>query len=70
MLKNQFNFKGNYSHMNWLLLIFFGIAVVALIIFLVVRNVKDEKQFEEQLNNDYHKTKDEEADTDTEEMSK
>ena len=70
MLKNQFNFKGNYSYMNWLLLIFFGIAVVALIIFLVVRNVKDEKQFEEQLNNDYHKTKDEEADTDTEEMPK
>ena len=56
--------------MNWLLLIFFGIAVVALIIFLVRRNVKDEKQFEDQLNNDYHKTKDEEADTDTEEIPK
>ncbi len=56
--------------MNWLLLIFFGIAVVALIIFLVVRNVKDEKQFEDQLNNDYHKIKDEEADTDTEEIPK
>lgn len=70
MLKNQFNFKGNYFHMNWLFLIFFGIAVVALIIFLVRRNVKDEKQFEEQLNNDYHKTKDEEADTDTEEIPK
>jgi flagellar biosynthesis/type III secretory pathway M-ring protein FliF/YscJ len=56
--------------MNWLVMIFFGIAVVALIIFLVVRNVKDEKQFEDQLKNDYHKTKDEEGDTDTEELPK
>jgi flagellar biosynthesis/type III secretory pathway M-ring protein FliF/YscJ len=56
--------------MNWLLLIFFGIAVVALIIFLVIRNVKDEKQFEDQLNNDYHKQKNEEVDTDTEEIPK
>ncbi len=56
--------------MNWLVMILFGIAVVALIIFLVVRNVKDEKQFEDQLKNDYHKTKDEEGDTDTEELPK
>jgi flagellar biosynthesis/type III secretory pathway M-ring protein FliF/YscJ len=56
--------------MNWVLIIFFGIAVVALIIFLVVRNVKDEKQFEDQLNNDYHKPKDEEGDTDTEVIPK
>lgn len=54
--------------MNWLILIIFGIAVVVLIIFLVVRNVKDEKQFEEQLNNDYPKTKDKQADADTEEV--
>ena len=51
-------------------MILFGIAVVALIIFLVVRNVKDEKQFEDQLKNDYHKTKDAEGDTDTEELPK
>ena len=70
MPKNQFNFKGNNIYMNWLLLIIFGIAVVILIIFLVVRNVKDEKQFEEQLNTDYHKTKDEQADADTEEVPK
>ena len=56
--------------MNWPVMILFGIAVVALIIFLVVRNVKDEKQFEDQLKNDYHKTKDEEGDTDTEELPK
>ena len=56
--------------MNWPLLIFFGIAVVALIVFLVVRNAKDEKKFEDQLNNDYPKIKDKEGDNDTEEIPK
>lgn len=56
--------------MNWTILIIFGILAVALIIFLVVRNQKDEKGFEEQLNNDYHKTKDEEGDVEIDEMSK
>ena len=56
--------------MNWLLLVFVGIAVVALIVFLVIRNVKDKKQFEEQLNNDYHKTINEEGETDAEEIPK
>ena len=31
--------------MNWAILIIVGIASVALIVFLVVRNNKDEKQF-------------------------
>ena len=48
--------------MNWTVLILFGIAAVVLIVFLVVRNQKDEKVFEEQIKNDYHKTKDEEGD--------
>ncbi len=56
--------------MNWLLIIPFGIAVIALIVFLVRRNIKDEKEFEEQLKNDYHKTKDEEGDADIEEVTK
>lgn len=42
--------------MNWFFIIIVGIAVIALIIFLIVRNVKDEKVFEDQLNNDYQKT--------------
>lgn len=54
--------------MNWLFLIFFAIAIAALIVFLVRRNLKDEKQFEKQVNNDYHKTKEEEGDIDTEEI--
>ncbi len=56
--------------MNWPIIIIAGIAAVALIIFLVVRNQKDEKEFEKQLNNDYHKTKDEEGDVETEEVLK
>ncbi len=56
--------------MNWLVLILFGIGAVALIIFLVVRNQKDEKDFENQINNDYHKIKDEEGDTEIDEETR
>ena len=56
--------------MNWPVVILFGIAAIALIVFLVKRNQKDEKQFEEQLNNDYRKAKDEEGDIDIDELTK
>jgi hypothetical protein len=56
--------------MNWPVLILFGIAAIALIVFLVVRNQKDEKVFEDQINNDYHKTKDEEGDAEIDEATK
>ena len=56
--------------MNWPLIIVFGVAAVALIVFLVVRNQKDEREFENQLKNDYHKTKDEEGDTEIDEAMK
>lgn len=56
--------------MNWPLIIVFGIAAIALIVFLVVRNQKDEKNFESQLKNDYHKTKDEEGDVEIDEKMK
>lgn len=46
------------------------VICIALIVFFIVRNQKDEKQFEEQLKNDYHKTKDEEGDDDTDEVLK
>ena len=55
--------------MNWIALILFGIAALALIVFLVVRNQKDEKVFEDQVNNDYHKTKDEEGDAETDNVT-
>ena len=52
--------------MNWFILIPFAAAVVILIVFLVRRNVKDERSVEDQLTNDYRKTKDEEGDIDIE----
>jgi preprotein translocase subunit YajC len=48
--------------MNWPVIIIFAIAAIAFIVFLVIRNQKDEKEFEQQQNNDYHKTKDAEKD--------
>ncbi len=51
--------------MNWPVLIIVGIALITLLVFLVRKNQKDERVFEDQLNNDYHKTKDEEGDVET-----
>ncbi|HQW44570.1 MAG: hypothetical protein IPP02_05565 [Chitinophagaceae bacterium] len=56
--------------MNWLILIPVGIGLIALIVFLVMRNQKDEKEFEQQLNTDYHKSKDEEGDIEIDETLK
>ncbi len=56
--------------MNIPVLILFGIIMIVLIIFLIVRNQKDKKQLEEKLNNDFHKSKDEEGDIDTDEAMK
>ncbi len=56
--------------MNWPLLIVVGIAAVALIVFLAVRNLKDEKNFERQLENDYHKRSSAEGDIEIDEKMK
>jgi FtsZ-interacting cell division protein ZipA len=56
--------------MNWGILIPVGIALIALIVFLVIRNRKDEKEFEKQINSDYHKSKEKEGDIDVEEKMK
>ncbi len=48
--------------MNWFVLIPVAIALIALVIFMVKRNLKDEKEVEELLNNDYSKPKEEDAD--------
>lgn len=56
--------------MSWAIMILFGIGAIALISFLVIQNRKDEKGFEKQLKNDYHKTKDEEGDTEIDEITK
>ncbi len=50
------------SRMKWPLIVLFGLIAIALIVFLVVRNQKDEKEFENQLKNDYRKPPDKEGD--------
>lgn len=68
--ENEFNFSVNFKCMNWTVIIIVGIILVGLIVFLVRRNAKDEKEFEQQQNNDYHKAKNEEGDVDAEEKMK
>ncbi|MBI3240308.1 MAG: hypothetical protein HYZ43_15935 [Flavobacteriia bacterium] len=56
--------------MNWPVIIPVGIAAIALIAFLIWRNIKDEKEFETQLKNDYTKPKHDKGDVETEEEIK
>ena len=56
--------------MNWLILIPVGIGAITLIVFLVKRNIKDEKKFENQLKNDYRKPKNDEEDIEVEDIEK
>ena len=56
--------------MNWPLIIVVGLAAIVLIVFFIVRNQKDKKQFEDQLKDDYPKTKDEEGDIEIDEVMK
>lgn len=51
--------------MNWTIIILVGIGALALVIFLVRRNMKDENELEEQLKNDYPKPKPTEEATDS-----
>jgi hypothetical protein len=43
--------------MNWYFIILAGRASMVLIVFLVKRNIKDEVKFEDQLKEDYHKSR-------------
>ena len=42
---------------------------VALIVFLVIRNQKDEKDFEKELNNDYPKSRSEHGDIEIDKLT-
>lgn len=53
---------------EWILLI--GAVSLALIIFFIRQNRKDEKSFVDKLNNDYRKSKDEEGDAEIDEVKK
>ncbi|MBL7707798.1 MAG: hypothetical protein JNJ86_01950 [Chitinophagaceae bacterium] len=56
--------------MNLAVLIIVGAIGLGLIIFLVWSNIRDERAFKRQLKDDYPKSKDEEGDIDTEEITK
>ena len=56
--------------MNIPVLILVGIVLVALVIFLVLKNQKDKRQLEEKLNNDFPKSKEEEGDIEIDEVMK
>lgn len=60
----------NFTSMNWTIIIIVAILLIALVVFLVRRNLKDEKEFENQQNNDYHKSKEEEGDINSESSTK
>jgi LPXTG-motif cell wall-anchored protein len=45
---------------NWPVLIIVGALLLALVIFLIVRNKKDKRNLEHQLNEDYPKPKEDE----------
>ncbi|SFC36889.1 hypothetical protein [Kaistella jeonii] len=50
--------------MNWLILLIFGIFAIALVVFLIIRNQKDEKKYETEVDNDYSKPLSENKDID------
>ncbi len=45
--------------MNLIIIIIVGLAVLELVVFLIIRNKKDEIVFEDNFNNDYTKKRDE-----------
>lgn len=56
--------------MNWAIIIPAGFLFVVVIVFLVRQNIKDKKKFEDQLKNDYRKSKDAEGDAEIDEVMK
>ena len=56
--------------MNSTAIVFGSLLIVALIIFIAIKNKKDKKDLVDTLKNDYRKTKDEENDAEIEEERK
>lgn len=56
--------------MNWLTITLIAIPALLLIVFLIYRNQKDEKVFEEELKEDYTKPRIDEGDIDIDELTK
>ena len=54
--------------MNVLIMTFFGLAAIALIIFMIRRNIKDKKEFEQKIKHDYRKPKNDKGDIEVDEV--
>ena len=50
--------------MNWTILIIVGVLAIALVVFTIIRTLKDKKDLEQKLNNEYPKSNDEKGDFD------
>ena len=55
--------------MNWPIIIIVAVLALALVAFLIIRNQKDEKKFEETVMNDYPHPRDEEGDTNVDDIT-
>ncbi|MDI9363905.1 MAG: hypothetical protein QM541_03065 [Flavobacterium sp.] len=55
--------------MNLLLIIVIGSAVLALVVFLTIRNKKNETDFEDNLNKNYKHPRSEEGDTNIDDLT-
>lgn len=53
--------------MNWIIIVVFGIAIILLLYFLIKTNQKDEKKYEEDMNENYPKPKERIKDIDIDE---
>ena len=56
--------------MNWPIIIIVAIVALALVAFLIIRNQKDEKKFEKTIMNDYPHPRDEEGDTNVDDLTR
>lgn len=48
---------------SWFIIALVVVILVILILFIIIRNRKDEKELEEKLNQDYHKPKKHDVET-------
>jgi hypothetical protein len=55
--------------MNWFIIIIVGILAISLIVYFIIRNQKDEKEFEKELDNDYPKPRNEHGDIEIDEQT-
>ncbi len=56
--------------MKVLIIIIISLLTIALIVFLIKRNQKDEKEFEREINNNYTKANGEEGNIEIDELKK